>query len=406
MVKRFSLWHKTLRYIFKRYQKDNCAAYAAVLTLDTLLSLVPLLAASIAIFSISPRLQGLVIQAEHKLLAHFVIDTGHEIQAYLERLSRQAAKVSVIGTLLLLATSIKMLYSLLQAFKVILKARIRQKTYLELMFSWLAWIFAPIIVGLGIAISSYIMSAPLVTNYSQYFSLLKPFLSLIPILLTTIAFGFLYMVASPFVVSRRYAFYGAFSAALLFEPTKWLFGLYILHFPSYQVLYGVLAAIPLFLLWIYISWQIVLLGAIIIEALAYKARYRSKVKLDGFSHAICWLGYFWQAQRQSKPVTINDLIAKDTVSYQVEPEEMLAIFKEKEFITITKQGYYILARDINNFSLLDCVRLFPWKLPTVERLTQLDFSYREQLLAVISGFDETCKEHLNKPLTKLYQSAA
>lgn len=406
MIKKFALWHKTLRYIIERYQKDNCAAYAAVLTLDTLLSLVPLLAASIAIFSISPKLQGLIIGAEHKLLAHFVIDTGYEIQAYLERLSRQAAKVSVIGALLLLATSIKMLYSLLQAFKVILKARIRQKTYLELAFSWLAWIFAPIIVGLGIAISSYLMSAPLVTNYGQYFSLLKPFLSLIPILLTTIAFGFLYMVASLSVVSTRYAFYGAFSASLLFELSKWLFGLYILHFPNYQLLYGVLAAIPLFLLWLYIAWQIVLLGAIIVEALAYKARYRSRVKLDGFSHAICWLGHFWQAKRQNKPVSISDLIAQDKVSYQVEPEEMLAIFKEKEFITITKQGYYMLARDINNFSVLDCVIIFPWKLPTVERLNQLDFSYQRQLLDVMSGFEEACKQHLNKPLTKLYQSAS
>ena len=296
-----------------------------------------------------------------------------------------------------------MLYSLLQAFKVILRARIRQKTRLELVFSGLAWLFAPIIVGLGIAISSYLMSFTLFTKHSQYFSLLKPLLSFIPIFLTTIAFGFLYMVASLFVVNTRYAFYGAFCAALLFELTKWLFGLYILHFPSYQLLYGVIAAIPLFLLWLYISWQIVLLGAIIVEALAYKARYRSNVKLDGFSHAICWLGYFWQAQQQNQQLTLDDLIARDQVGYRVEPEDLLAILTDLGFVTTTRQGHYILARDISNFSLLDCFHLLPWKLPAVEQLRQINFSCKEKLLALVAALEVVRNQQLDKPLISLYQ---
>jgi hypothetical protein len=74
--------------------------------------------------------------------------------------TRPAATASIIGALILLGAAIKMLYILNQAFQDMLVARIRQKTYLEIFLSCLAWIMAPILVGLGIAISSYIMSLP------------------------------------------------------------------------------------------------------------------------------------------------------------------------------------------------------------------------------------------------------
>lgn len=401
MASNRSLWYKTLRYIINRYQTHQCAAHAAVLTLDTLLSLVPLMAASIALFSISPKLQTLVIQAEHRLLAHFVVNTGYEIQAYLESISQKAAQVSFIGSLFLLATSIKLLYSLQQAFNTIIQVRVRQKTKFEIGLAWIAWIFAPIIVGLGIGMSSYIISMPLFAKHSHY---LKPLLSFIPISLSTIAFRFLYGISSIFVVSSRYAWYGAICAACLFELSKWLFGLYILHFANYKLLYGVLAAIPLFILWLYISWQIVLLGAVLAQALAYKERYRSYVSLDGFTHAVVWLGYFWQAAQKNQQLSLSDLVVRDRVSYQIEPESMLTILISLGLVSVSNQGYYVLERDITQLSVLDYLELLPWKLPSVKRLAQIDFSYRDNLIAVLAKIENARKAHLNKPLISLYKA--
>lgn len=396
-------WYKTLQYIVKYYQQSNCSAYAAALTLDTLLSLVPLLAASIVLFAMNPKLQAMVVQAEHQLLAHFVVDTGQELQTYLEKFSRQAATVSKVGVVLLVLTSLRLLYSLHQAFNAILRARVRQKTWYEMMFSCLAWLLAPVLLGASIATSSYIMSLDFIMGYIHHIKWLKPLLAIIPVFLTTIAFSFAYIVVSKTIVPIRYAICGAFSAALLFEASKWLFGLYILHFPSYQVLYGALAAIPLFLLWLYVAWQVVLLGAVIAQALAYKARYRSTVKLDGFTHAIIWIGYLWQAEGNNQSLTLADLVARDKISYQIEPEVMLQELRKSGFIAITKGGKYKLARDIGALSIADCYTQLPWKLPVPDYLQQLDIPKQEKLLEVITAVADCQKRHLLEPLLSLYQ---
>lgn len=396
-------WYKTLQYIICYYQQSNCSAYAALLTLDTLLSLVPLLAASIVLFAISPKLQLMVVQAEHQLLAHFVVDTGQELQSYLEKFSRQAATVSKVGAGLLVLTSLRLLYSLQKAFNAILRAKIRQKTWYEIGLSCLAWILAPVLIGASIAASSYIMSLNLLVGYIYHIKWLKPLLAVIPIMLTTIAFSFSYIVLSLSVVPIRYAIYGAFSAALLFEVSKWLFGLYILHFPNYQMLYGTLAAIPLFLLWLYVAWQVVLLGAVIAQALTYKARFRSAVKLDGFSHALIWIGYLWQAKQSEQALTIADLVARDKVSYQVEPEDMLQQLKELDFIAVTKEGKYKLACDIAKLSLADCCALLPWKLPLLEHLQPLVVAKQFKLLQFIKTIAVCQKIPLAQPLLTLYQ---
>lgn len=403
MISKTARWYKTLSYILRRYRICHCADQAAALTLDTLLSLVPLLATSIALLTLIPSLQHFVIQAEEKILAQFIFDTGHNVRNYLQQFTKEAATVSIIGAAVLLITTIKMLYTLNQAFETMLLARIRQKTYAEIAVSCIAWILAPLLVGLGIAVSSYIISLPFLAQYSKHLSLLRPLLIFIPIVLNTLAFSFLYMIAPLFIVPIRNTIYGAFCAAILFELSKWLFSLYLVYFPSYQALYGSLAAIPLFILWLYLSWQIALLGAIIAQALSFKDRYRSSNKLDGFIHVICWLGHLWQAQTQQQTLTMNDLIKKDNVSYAVEPEIMLEKLIELNFVTVTKQGEYRLAQNINEYSLYDCLNLFPWKLSRIESLEQLNFSWRDQLLPLLYEYTNCQRKALDMLLITVYK---
>lgn len=403
LKKQLKHFFKLIHFIISRYRIDNCTLHATSLTIDTLLSLVPLLATGIAVFAISPKLQQLVIDAEHKLLAQFVVDTGYQIELYLEKLSRKAATVSLIGAIFLLITSLKLLRSLQQAFHIILRVHTRRKTLFELLLSAILWLLAPILVGLGLAASSFIMSLSIVKGKLLLLKWLKPLLTLIPILLTTIAFSFLYIITPRFIVPATSAILGAFIAASLFEAAKWLFGLYLLHFPNYQLVYGALAAFPLFIIWLYVSWQIVLFGAIITHSLVYKQRERSELKLDGFVHAICWLGYLRQAKR---PLTLTDLITNDDVSYQVEPEEMLEQLTELGLIKSTVKGQYNLSHQLTGYSLLELYTILPWKPSGVKLLQQLQFSYKDKLLELLAKFEQCQEQHLNMPLEWIYHLEA
>lgn len=262
-------WYKTIQYAIQHYVRINGSALAANLTFNTLLSLVPLLATILALASIIPSLQPVTIDIEKGILAHFIINTGQDIQPYLIQATEQAAAVSIIGLLFLLFTTIKLFYSLNQALQAISYVRAQPKTFWEILISYVGWLFVPILIGISIVISSFILSMPVLDNYIQQLTLLKPLVIFLPILLSIVAFGFLYLMSPLFITPMRYLLFGALFAAILFEIAKWLFGLYLIHFPSYQKLYGTLAAIPLFLIWLDVSWQIVLFGALVSQALAY-----------------------------------------------------------------------------------------------------------------------------------------
>jgi membrane protein len=118
----------------------------------------------------------------------------------------------------------------------------------------------PLLMGSGMAVSSYLVS--LAAFAEDYVSGIRTtLLGLIPIVTSIIAFLLMYVMLPNRVVKVRHAFWGALLAAILFEISKSAFASYVTAFPSYQAIYGALAAIPILLLWIFLSWTIVLIGA-------------------------------------------------------------------------------------------------------------------------------------------------
>jgi len=116
----------------------------------------------------------------------------------------------------------------------------------------------PLLAGASLAISSYLLS---LRWASELDSVIDDVLRIFPLLLSWLAFWLLYSIVPTMRVPNRDAMLGALVAALLFELGKKGFALYITMFPSYQLIYGVLAVIPILFLWVYWTWCIVLLGA-------------------------------------------------------------------------------------------------------------------------------------------------
>jgi membrane protein len=146
--------------------------------------------------------------------------------------------------------------------------RVTQKRRLVFSLSiyWMILTLGPLLLGASIATTSYITSLRLLESetLTGAFNFL---LSWLPFLLSLSAFVGLYLLVPNKKVRFKHAFLGAFSAAILFELSKKGFALYITHFPSYQMIYGALAAIPILFVWVYLCWLIVLLGAEITAAL-------------------------------------------------------------------------------------------------------------------------------------------
>ena len=144
---------------------------------------------------------------------------------------------------------------------------------------WMVLTLGPILVGASIALSSYLVSIVSVDEF-DVLGLFDIFLRLLPLFSSIVAFVILYMAVPNKTVPFKFAIAGAVIAGVLFELAKKAFALYIAEFPSYQVIYGALATIPIIFLWVYVSWLIVLIGALITVSLQEYPLFKEQKLMD------------------------------------------------------------------------------------------------------------------------------
>lgn len=270
MEMKFLHWRKIRRrtthfigQIVSQFLLDNCALRAAALSYTSLLSVVPLMTVSFTVMTAFPIFRQVGQQIQTFIFENFVATSAQIVQTNITKFAGQALNLSATGLIFLLVTALLMIFNMEQAFNVIWRVKKPRMRLNAFMLYWGLLTFIPILLGVGFAISSYIFSLPLVEGTTQYLGLKGPFLALSPYLLTFIAFTVLYITLPNRKVYIKHAMAGGGLATLLFEFAKYGFGLYVLHFPTYELLYGTLAAIPIFLVWVYLSWLIILFGAVV-----------------------------------------------------------------------------------------------------------------------------------------------
>ncbi len=245
----------------------NCTYRAAALTYMTLLALVPLMVVSFDVLAIFPVSKTLAVSIEHFIFQNFVPATGQVVQDYLESFAAQAKQLSFIGAIFLIVTAILLLFTVEQSFNAIWQIKKHRHGVMAFFVYGFALIIIPILIGIGFAITSYISALPLMAQFLTHIEIENAVFYGLPYLFSSIALVFLYKVMPNCKVRLSAALWAGFLAALLFEVAKIGFTLFVQHFPAYQLLYGALAAIPLFLIWVYLSWLIILWGGVFSKVL-------------------------------------------------------------------------------------------------------------------------------------------
>jgi len=160
-----------------------------------------------------------------------------------------------------------------------------------------------VLVGSSIAATSYIVSLVSLGDY-DIFGLANIFLRALPLLASIAAFVILYMVVPNKIIPFKYALVGATVAALLFELAKKGFAFYVTQLPSYQAIYGALASIPILFLWVYLSWLVVLIGALFTVSLQSFFQPDNRVEKSGEKRGQKLVGV--QQAKLSETLTARD----------------------------------------------------------------------------------------------------
>jgi len=244
----------------KRCKEDNITISAGHLAYVTLLSLVPFIMVTFTIMSAFPAFASVRSKLEHFVFSNFVPTASDVVHKYMTDFVGNASQLSAIGILSLLVVALMLISNVDKTLNRIWRTQSDRPIVYTFAIYWMVITLGPLLIGSSVVVSSYLTGLAAFTE--EYTPGLGTFLlSLVPSGAAMIAFTILYMVVPNRRVFARHALVGAIVATIAFEITKSGFALYVTNFPSYELIYGALAVVPILFLWVYLSWIIVLFGA-------------------------------------------------------------------------------------------------------------------------------------------------
>lgn len=248
-----------IQTVVNNFFKDDGLSRSSALSYSTLLSIVPLSALILSMFSLFPGFADLSKELENFVYQNLVPTSGDVIKQYLTTFVEKAGALRALGLLFFFLTALLLLANIENTLNKIWLVKKGRKIGQRILMYWAMLTLGPLLMGAGLAISSYI-SANKAFDFVES-NLLISKLHLLPFLFEMAAFWLMYTLVPNRNVSMKYSLLGAFIATLLFTSAQKVFILWVSSFQSYTIIYGTLSTIPVFLIWIFVSWNVILIGA-------------------------------------------------------------------------------------------------------------------------------------------------
>jgi membrane protein len=387
------------RYALHRFNADGCFAASGALSYTSLVSLVPLGVIALGILSAFPMFAGVRQQLLALVFRNFVPTISDEAAWWFEYFAGTAAQATAIGIVGTAATGVLLLVTVEDQLNALWRVTAPRPWVQRILAYWTLITLGPLLVGMSLTLSTYLDNVARRAGFdpealAEFAGVGWPhyFARLIPFVLELTACTLLYCLIPNCAVRWRDGIVGAAVAAAAIEILKIGFSYYIGAWSSYQTVYGALATIPIFLLWMYVTWNAVLLGAVVAanlptwrvdERLAHLSS--GGVRL-GFSLAL--IALLWRAQGRGLRCRIAELAATLGVPTSV-VDEHLQTLARSGFTAATQDGAWVLSWDPQTATLHDLYLalglplagtwlaqpLVPWQMqvaPAMERIVKAE----------------------------------
>ena len=349
-----------LRLVLNRFGEDRCLQVAGNLTFTTLLALVPLLTIAFALFTAFPVFEDWSNAFKVFLLTTLVPEMGGKIiTVYMQQFADNAAKLTAIGLIFLAFTALALMLTIERVFNVIWRVRQPRSVLRRLVIFWAALSVGPLLIGASLSLTSWLVtqSMSVATEVKGLHTFL---LKTAPIMLNVAAFALLYLVIPNRRVALKDALIGGAAAAVAFELMKRAFGLYVQLFPTYALIYGAFATVPIFLLWIYLSWTVILFGAVVVAVLPrWRMGGAAQDDTPGlqFFLALKLLEILFREHGAAQTPSTTRLATIAGTSEE-ETEHVLERMHHAGWIRRVQPACWVLGRDLTTLRVLDVYRSF------------------------------------------------
>lgn len=396
------------RFMMNRFIEDRGTHTAGVLAYSTLISLVPLLAVGLSFLAIFSDLKNHSDEILDFLFVNFVPASKEVLQEHIQQFASKATKMSAAGLVVLILTALMMMATIDTSLNRIWRVKTRRKRKASFLVYGAVLTWGPILIGAGIGVTSYLVSLPLINKAASPFGGREAILIITPYILETAAFVLLYLIVPNRRIRFQHALAGGIFAAALFEVAKRGFAWYVTVFPTYEAIYGALASIPVFLVWVYVSWLVILLGAEFACCLdVYRYQDQANWNTDGakFILAVRLLGFMWKAQQQRTVLGIRDLLKIMPMVGEESLRSVLLDLEKAGFVVRTSEYQWVLVLDPDEVRLLDLYRSGSFNLPEPGgRWVEFD-SWSKRLSEVLVGINRQINSDMDISLKGLFRGA-
>ena len=256
-------WLGTLLTLVRRFREDRLALTAGSLTFTSVISLVPLATVMLALFSAFPMFSTLQEALQRYFVTALVPDTiAKPVLGAITQFSTRASRLGIVGLVALLVSAIALMLTIDRALNAIWRVRTPRPIAQRVLVYWSAVTLGPLLLGVSLTATSYAVSA------ARGYGGMVPHgfgivISLLEFVLIVLGVAALFHYVPNTHVRWRHALIGGLFVAIGFAGAKRLLALYFGTVPTYAMIYGAFATVPIFLVWIFLSWVIVLLGAVV-----------------------------------------------------------------------------------------------------------------------------------------------
>jgi membrane protein len=348
-----------VRLIAARFSQDRCAHMAAALTFTTLLSTMPILVIVLTVLSAFPAFSDVADALRKFLAADMAPESASKLASfYLTQFSESAGRLSALSMAFLVGMALILMLSIDHALSTIWHVSRPRPLMQRVLIYWLVLTLGPLLVGGSLSLTTWLVAVSV--GYAEPLSSLGvAALKVTPMLLTAPAFTFLFRVVPNRYVPMRHAVIGGGISALAFESMNSFFALYIAHVPGFKPVNAAFATIPVFLLWVYLSWISVLLGGVVASSLSHW-RTTDRQQPDPMAHlyyALCMLRLMNKGLRSGSVQTLPIFCEKLRVGFDV-LEQILAKLQRANVVSkLAGQGWGMV-REPELVRLKELHRLF------------------------------------------------
>jgi len=373
-----------VRFVRHRFGEDRCLRMAAGLSYTSLLAIVPLTAIAFSMLAAFPVFSGVRETLQDVMFSNLLPNSADATQEYFSKFVQNTTTLSAVGIIALAATAVLLLGTIEADLNTIFRVIRPRALVPRLLVFWALLTLGPLLLGASFSLSTYFFAATEWIGIDTNSSGIAFFGTFLPTIMIIMLLTVFYVIIPNRPISFTAGIAGAVVAGVGFTILRKIFGWYIVTFPTYQNIYGAMSVVPIFLVWMYLSWLLVLVGAILTASVSEWQSAGGKPLTSNIGTgmrmviAVQILAVLFEASRDGRGSASRSKILATTGRGGEAVDNILNQLRAANYTERTSAGRWILARDPEMVTLYDLYQALGLSFSEHD-ITRGDEPWRERL---------------------------